>query len=235
MAYASSTRADRSKAILAAAAVHLGMGALLLLFGGAGDPPPSGQPPTVLIDIIIPPPPPPPTLPPEPAARREREAGDAGFKAEPTAIVLPPPKIALPALNPLPAAPIAGSGSAESAGAASAGSGPGAGGAGDGRGGGGAGGGIAEDARLIFGGLNRRDYRHLRRLAAPGGHATLAILVGPDGRVAECNTRQTSGDPALDATLCDMLQPRMRWAPARDRNGRPLTVGILYTAVWSRD
>jgi hypothetical protein len=24
-------------------------------------------------------------------------------------------------------------------------------------------------------------------------------------------------------------------SPARDRSGRPLTVGIIYTAVWSRD
>lgn len=228
------TRADRAKAIFAVAAVHLGMAGLLLLGGDAAEAPLSGQPPTQLIDVRLPPPPPPP---PEPAAQPEREAGAAGLKADPAPIVLPPPRIALPVLNPLPVAPVAGTGSAPSAGAASAGTGPGAGGTGDGRGGGGAGGGggIGENAQLLYGGLNRRDYRRLRSYAAPSGRATLAILIGPDGRVAECSTRQSSGDPGLDAALCDILQPRMRWAPARDRNGRPLTVGIIYTAVWSRD
>lgn len=236
MAYAPSNRADRSKAILAAAMVHLGMAGLLLLEDNAAGPPMTGQPATTLIDITIPPPPP-PLPPPEPAVKPDREAGAAGLKAEPTPIVLPPPRIALPAVNPLPAAPVAGSGSAASAGSASAGSGPGAGGAGDGRGGGGAGegGGIGENARLMSGGLNRHDYRYLRAFDAPSGRAVLAILVGPDGRIVECSTRQSSGNPALDAALCAILQPRMRWAPARDRGGRPLTVGIFYTAVWSRD
>ncbi len=232
----SPTRTDRAQAITAVAAVHLGMAGLLLLGRDAAGPPTPAQAPTQLIDITLPPPPPPPP-PPEPAAKSEREAGAAGRKAEPAPIVLPPPRIALPALNPLPVAPVAGNGSANSAGAASAGAGPGAGGSGEGRGGGGGGGGegIGADARLLSGGLNRRDYRYLRSFAAPSGRAVLAILIGPGGRVIECSTRQTSGDAALDAALCDMLQSRMQWAPARDRGGRPLTVGIIYTAVWSRD
>lgn len=230
------TRADRAKAILAVAAVHLGMAAVILFGSRAAVAPPTGQPPTQLIDITLPPPPPPPPPPPEPAASPDREAGAAGRKAEPAPIVLPPPKIALPTVNPLPTAPIAGTGTAASAGAANSGTGPGAGGTGDGRGGGGAGGGgIGEDARLMSGGLNRRDYRDLRRFDAPGGRAMLAIMIGPDGRVVQCSTHRSSGNPALDAALCDILQPRMRWAPARDRQGRALTVGLYYVATWGRD
>lgn len=228
-----STGADRAKAILAVAAVHLGMAALVLLGGKATEAPLVGQPPTQLIDITLPPPPPPPP-PPEPAAQPDREAGAAGREADPSPIVLPPPRIALPTPNPLPAAPIAGSGNASTAGAASAGTGPGAGGSGDGRGGGGAGGGIGEDARLLSGGLSRRDYRHLHSFDAPGGRAMLAILIGPDGRVVECSTHRSSGNPALDSALCAILAPRMRWAPARDRNGRALTVGLYYVATWGR-
>ncbi len=229
------TRAERTKAIAAVAAVHAGIAALILS-GPQQAPSLSGQAPTQLIDVALPPPPPPPP-PPEPAAEPEREAGSAGRRADPAPIVVPPPRIALPAPNPLRVAPVAGSGSATSAGAASAGTGPGAGGAGSGSGGGGDGGGgeIGENARLLSGGLNRRDYRRLRDFAAPGGRAVLAILIGPDGRVAQCSTRQSSGDPALDAALCAILQPRMLWAPARDRSGRPITVGLYYTAVWSRD
>ncbi len=238
MAYDPSSRADRSKAILAVAAVHFGMAAFLVLPGDSAGPVPLAQPVTQLIDIVIPPAPPPPEQP-KVTAKRERDAGAEGPKAEPTPIVLPPPKLTLPPINPLPAAPVAGNGSAPSAGAGSTGIGPGAGGMGDGRGGGGAGdgegGGIGKDARLLWGGINRRDYRYLRRYAVPGGRAMLAILIGPEGRVLECSTRQSSGDRALDSALCQMLQQRMHWAPARDRRGRPITVGILYTAVWSRD
>ena len=228
------SRRDRAKAIAAVTAVHLAMVALLLIGDGTDGPRLGSQAPTILIDVPLPPPPPPP---PEPAAKADRETGAAGRKAEPTPIVLPPPRIALPTPNPLPAAPIAGTGSAPTAGPASAGSGPGAGGTGDGRGGGGAGGGggIGEDAQLLYGGLNRRDYRHLRSFDAPGGRAMLAILIGPDGRVVECSTHRSSGDPALDAALCAILQPRMRWAPARDRSGRALTVGLYYVATWGRD
>lgn len=229
-----STRADRAKAILAVAAVHLGMAALLLLGGEPVNAPLRDEAPTELIDIPLPPPPP-PSPPPQPAAQPDRQAGAAGRKAEPAPIVLPPPKITLPTPNSLPTAPIAGTANAAIAGAANAGTGPGAGGAGDGRGGGGAGGGIGEDARLLSGGLSQRDYRQLRRFDAPGGRAMLAILIGPDGRVVECSAHRSSGDPALDAALCNILQPRMRWAPARDRSGRALTVGLYYVATWGRD
>ncbi len=225
------TRAERAKAIAAVAAIHIALAALVFSKSRAV-PGISAQAPTQLIDVTLPPPPQPP---PKPAARPEREEGAVGKKANPSPIVLPPPRIALPASNPLPTAPVAGSGSATSAGSATAGTGPGAGGTGSGSGGGGAGGEIGEDARLLSGGLSRRDYRRLRDFAAPSGRAVLAILITGDGRVARCSVRQSSGDPALDTALCAILQPRMVWAPARDRNGRPLTVGIIYTAVWSRD
>jgi periplasmic protein TonB len=230
----SPSRGDRVKAIAAVVAVHAGLAALILSSPGVR-PGTGEQAPTQLVDVALPPPPPPPPPPePKPAPRPEREQGAAGKKAEPSPIVAPPAR--LPAKTPVAAAPVAGSGSASTAGAASAGTGTGAGGTGSGRGGGGTGGGgIGEDARLISGGLTRRDYRRLRALGASTGQAVLAILVGPDGRVAQCSTRQSSGNRALDAELCAIMQPRMVWAPARDRSGRPLTVGIYYTATWSRD
>ena len=96
-------------------------------------------------------------------------------------------------------------------------------------------GGIGSDARLLAGGLTRGDYRTLRDIGAPNGRAVLAILVGPSGRVSECSVRQSSGNSLLDARLCAVLQPRMRWTPARDTSGRALTVGLYYTAIWGRD
>ena len=161
--------------------------------------------------------------------------GTAGKKAEPTPVVAPPRRVEVPATPPLPAAPVAGSGSGSSAGAADAGSGTGAGGSGSGRGAGGdGGGGIGSEARLLSGGLSRRDYRSLRAYASPEGRALLAIMVGADGRVASCAVRNSSGDPRLDAALCAILQPRMRFAPALDRGGRPITVRAYYVATWDR-
>jgi protein TonB len=215
------SRSDRAKAITAVVMVH-GVLAALILTSPRVAPQLAETVRTTLITITQPPPPPPPAVPE--AGRAREEEGAAGKKAEPTPVVAPKPKIVVPARPPLPAAPIAGSGSAPSAGAAAAGTGPGAGGAGSGRGGGGTGdgGGIGEDARLLSGGLTRRDYRRLRGFAIPSGRAVLAILIGPDGRVAQCSTRQSSGDPRLDAELCAIMQPRMQWSPARDRSGRRL-------------
>lgn len=233
------TRAERAQAIAAVAAVHLALGALALS-SSRHVAAPGESPPIRVIDIALPEPPPPPP-PPPPRERRaaEREAGAPGRKAEPTPVVAPAPRIELPPRPIIPAAPVAGAGSAPSAGAALAGSGTGAGGSGSGAGGGGrgsdGGGAIGEQAELLYGGLNRRDYRRLRAFAVPAGRAVLDLRVGPDGRVAQCAIRQSSGAPELDAGLCALLGPRMQWRPARDRAGRPITVGILYTAVWSRD
>ena len=227
------SRADRAQAIVAVIAIHLALGALVLRgtdrFAATPQPPP-----TRLIDIALRPPPPPPPPPRQHQSAAQRAPGQAGKKALPSPIVAPP-RI-LPVTPPLPAAPIAGSGSASSAGASAAGSGTGAGGEGNGLGGGGpGGGGIGADARLLSGGLDHHDYRRLRAFGTTAGRAVIGLLVGPDGRVAQCSIRQSSGDPGLDAELCAIVQPRMRWAPARDRAGRPLTVGIIYTAIWSRD
>ena len=230
------TRAERAQAIAGVALVHVAL--VTLALGSSRQPSRAVEAtPIQIIDLATPEPPPPPPSPRERAARRD--AGAPGKKAEPAPIVAPEPRIELPARPVIPSAPVAGAGAAPSAGAAAAGSGTGAGGSGTGPGGGGRGGdgsgAIGEEAALLYGGLSRRDYRRLRAFALPAGRAVLDLRVGPDGRVAQCTIHQSSGAPALDAALCALLQPRMQWRPARDRAGRPIAVGLLYTAVWSRD
>ena len=213
------------------ALVHVGMGALLLIRPTSLDMP-ADEPPIMLIDIAPPPPPPPPV---ETRAGRTREAeGAAGKKADPSPVVAPPPRI--PLATPLPAAPVAGTGSASTSGAAEAGTGPGAGGSGSGRGGGGSGGGIGVPPRLVSGGLTRRDYGSIRGLMGEGssGQTRLAIMVGANGRVERCSIANSSGDPQIDATLCRIVQPRMRWVAARDTAGNPIRVGVYYIATWQR-
>jgi len=227
-------RADKAKAIIGVIAVHAALAALVL----------TGQQPlprtienarTVLIDIAEPPPPPPP--PPPDTGRAAEEEGAAGKKAEPSPVVAPKPKIVVPAPQPVVAAPVAGTGSASSAGAASAGTGTGAGGSGSGRGGGGSGGGggIGTEARLLGGHRARLPSRLLRQLAADRGYAHLLLTVADTGRVADCSVMQTSGNPQVDQALCDLMVRQSRWAAARDTQGRPITVKVRYTAIWSKD
>lgn len=230
----SASRTDRATTLALVVTGHVALGALVLSQSGSAPTVPEQVVPQ-MFDVELPPPPPPPPPPPRDRRSEDRKAGVEGRKAEASPIVAPPVARPLPTPNPLPAAPVAGTGSDLSAGAGLSGTGPGAGGTGDGPGGGGTGGGIGENARLVAGGLTRRDYRALRPYGLPSGRAVLDLMVGPDGRVRQCTTRQSSGSPASDSALCAVLQPRMRWTPARDRAGRPLTVGIIYTAVWSRD
>lgn len=226
------SRPDRAKAIAAVVAVYAAIGALLLIRPDLALEP-TRPAPTVLIDIEPPLPPPPPI---EPQVGRTRdEQGAAGKKADPTPVVAPEPKIAVPSPQLLPAAQVAGSGSSPNSGATNAGTGTGGGGSGNGRGGGGpGGGGIGIEARLLSGGLSRSDYRSLRRLGASSGAARLAILVGPDGRVARCGVANSSGNAELDRALCAILEPRMRWASARDKAGNPISVQIYYVTTWQR-
>ena len=228
-------RADKAKAIIGVIAVHAALAALVL----------TGQQPlprtienarTVLIDIAEPPPPPPPPPPPD-TGRVAEEEGAAGKKAEPSPVVAPKPKIVVPAPQPVVAAPVAGTGSASSAGAASAGTGTGAGGSGSGRGGGGSGGGggIGTEARLLGGHRARLPSRLLRQFAADRGYAHLLLTVADTGRVADCSVIQTSGNPQVDQALCDLMVRQSRWAAARDTQGRPITVKVRYTAIWSKD
>ncbi len=211
------SRADRATAIVAVVGVHVALGALILS-GNPELPDIADDVRTVLIDVEPPAPPPPPA--PDPGRAREEE-GAAGKKAEPTPVVAPKPRIVVPARPPVPAAPVAGTGSSPSAGAATVGSGPGAGGSGSGRGGGGSGGGLASGPRLVSGGPVRADYRRLGARAAGPTRAILRLSVGASGRVESCAVVASTGYPDVDRRICPFFQARMRWNPARDRDGRP--------------
>ncbi len=229
------TRPDKAKAIGAIIIVYSAMiGAAFMM---PGDSPLRTDPsdPTVLIDVKQLPPPEPP--PPDEPGKAEQEEGAAGKKAEPTPLAAPKPAIVVPAKVPVTAAPVAGSGSAATAGAATTGTGPGAGESGTGRGGGGSGGGggIGTEARLLGGNSSRLPSRLLRAFAADRGYSHLLLTVAESGRVTGCSVLQTTGDGQVDQALCDLMVRRSRWAPARDRQGRPIEVKVRYTATWSKD
>lgn len=228
------SRPDKAKAIAAVVAVYAAIvGAAFLI---PAEPPSitGDSDPTVLIDIKENPEPPPA---PEESGRAEEEEGAAGKKAEPSPVVAPKPQIEVPARPPLAAAPVAGTGNATTAGAATTGTGPGAGGSGSGRGGGGSGGGggIGSEARLLGGNSSKLPSRLLRGFAADRGYGHLWLTVSETGRVSDCSVLQTTGDVQVDRALCNLMLRQSRWSPARDRDGRPITVKVRYTATWSKN
>lgn len=234
MAYRFTDSKTRWKAIAAVVAVHVVLGLVIVtglnveIVGRAVER-------LEAFDISLPDPP--PEQPPPELARdgAREEQGAAGRRAEPTEIVAPDPEVQLPADPPVAAAPVAGTGTASSAGAASAGSGTGAGGSGSGLGGGGGGGaGAGSTPARLMRNLTRSDYRRLAGSRLPEGSAALAIRVTRDGRADSCRVIRSSGDAAVDAGLCPLVTRRLRFAPARDAQGRPIPYFTNYFASWSR-
>lgn len=219
---------DRARSAAATAAIHLILGAVLLTGLSLQ---PERRPETGLktFDVEEPPPPPPITETPSQPARSN--PAPTGAKADPSPIVVPPAK--LPSPQPIASAPVAGAGSLSNAGAAQSGAGIGAGGAGDGSGVGGSGLGRT-GARLVSGGLGRRDYRQIAAMDSPHGSAELLLLINRVGRVERCRALRSSGNPAVDGALCRILLDRARFSPAREANGSPLYQEVRYFPSWGR-
>lgn len=243
MTHITATRGDRIKGIGAALVVQAVLG-WLLLSGLAVSFRPAADKQLKLFEVAPPPPKPLVEKKAEPkraSPRKEGRASPPNLRAEPTQIVAPEPIIRIVVPPTIPAAPIAGLGSASRAGSADV-RGPGTGSGGfDGRGSGGSGdgdggGGAAETPpRQTRGGLYDTDYP--RGLGAAGVRGTVSVryLVGADGRVSECDVTRSSGSRELDATTCRLMEARFRYRPARDDRGRPVPSYIRQNWDWAID
>ena len=218
---------DRATAAGAAILIHVLLGAAFLT-GLALSPTLRPEDHLQTFDVA-PPPPPPPIAEPDPALSKDKPA-PAGKKAEPSPIVAPP--AVLPSPQEVQAAPVAGRGSASSAGSAASGSGTGGGGTGTGSGGGR---GIGTEARLLSGNRSRLPRQMLRQFAADRGYAHLLLRIAESGRVEDCRVLTSTGAGEVDRALCAVMVNQSQWSPARDRQGRPITVEVRYTSVWSKD
>lgn len=238
-------RNDRIKSVIAVGVIHALIGYALIVGLGAGlgiDVVPDAL---KVINLSEDPPPPPPeaeplqekTLEPAPelkAAPKDPEGAAAppNIKSKPTEIVAPKPEIPLPVPPPVNAAPIAGTGAAATSGNAPVrGPGTGAGGVGDGTGsgrygnggGGGGGAGMARRAVWIGGRLRNADYPSAALRANAQGVVYMRFVVGPNGRITSCRVTRSSGNAALDQGTCQLVKAKLRYRPARDRWGRPVS------------
>ena len=233
-AYRGTETNDRAKALAGVLLVHVALGAVILTGLNVRM---VHQAVERLKTFDIDEPPPPPPLPPPPRQQAERakeEEGAAGKKAEPSPIVVPKPKIVLPAKPPVAAAPVAGTGSATTAGAALSGTGTGAGGSGTGRGGGGSGdfSGFTPAQRI----RKIPDSQYRRIAAASGqrsGRVGLRLKVNLDGQPSNCRVVRSSGNPSVDSLMCQLAVQYMRWRPARDPQGHPVAQDVDWYPDWT--
>lgn len=169
----------------------------------------------------------PPKPEPSPEPAKAGKAGDPGKKAVAREVKAPEPKVPI-AKSPAPKA--ANTGSANTSGAANQGAGTGLSGPGSGPGSGGdgngPGGGRPTKAAHISGQIDRASDFPLPpggREARIGKSTILALTVSPSGRVTGCRVYKSSGFPDTDAVACRLAMERLRFRPATNGAGDPIT------------
>lgn len=186
--------------------------------------------------VAIPAPPPPePIVPqtvPSDAASGKASAANQHAKAAPVAA----PKTKLPPIiPPITAAPLPGQGNDASAGATpNPGAGSGARGRGDGTGAGGSGNGTGGGTKAVWqsGTIRDRDYPAAASRARVGGEVEVRFTIQPTGRVTGCRVTRSSGDAALDATTCRLIQERFRFRVATDASGDAIASAYGWRQNW---
>ena len=85
-------------------------------------------------------------------------------------------------------------------------------------------------ARVIGGALTGRDNPR----GELQGTVSVRFLVGRSGQVTGCQATASSGNPALDARTCALVAQKLRFSPALNPQGRPITSEMRATYTWGR-
>lgn len=178
--------------------------------------------------------PPPPENQPEPD---EGAQGDPGEKAVAQPVTQPKPPRNLREEQPRPQA--ASTGTASRSGAAEAGEGTGAAGTGLGTGSGNQGngrGGVAVTRPVHISGSidNARDFPVPPggRSARQGTEVVVRVIVGTDGRARGCTIYRPSPDAEADRITCQLVESRLGFRPAMDREGNPVAAPFFWRQRW---
>jgi len=231
---------DKGGAIIAVIAVHAVLLFALLNLSGTVDER-GVQSALSVINLANPPPPPPPPPPQQRQPKPKEKAGASAprnIKSQATPVAAPKPRIETPPVQKIVASNTPRQGAAPTQGASDVrGLGTGAGGtgtgAGSGNGGNGPGGGgdngVADPPHLVTPVLSGRDIpRDLLDQWPPGVPVFLRIRVNPQGYVSECNVLRGTGNPQIDATMCNIAHDRLRFRPAVNRSGQAVAGWFGY-------
>jgi protein TonB len=163
----------------------------------------------------------------------EGAQGEAGQEATPSEVIAPTPEVVTTPPEPLPQASSTGtevdSGATDSGeGTGAAGSGPGT---GSGLDGGGRGGAAVTRPSVRSGNLDTASDFPIPeggRQSRFGKSVTVVFTVTTDGRATNCSIARTSVDSETTALVCGLVAQKIRFNPARDRNGNPVAARYGY-------
>ena len=85
--------------------------------------------------------------------------------------------------------------------------------------------------KLVGGTISRSDNAKGRY----NGIVTVRFVIGTNGQVTSCRTVASSGNGALDAHTCRLVQERLQFQPARDANGDPINWVMDGTYMFGRN
>jgi protein TonB len=89
---------------------------------------------------------------------------------------------------------------------------------------------LSSQPRWIKGGPKDSDNRR----GQYQGDVLVQFTVQPNGRVSNCGTFRSSGNPQLDAMTCRVVTDRARFVPARDVRGRPVPTRVSVSYHWGK-
>ena len=238
---------DKTGAVVAVVAVHVALLMMLLQISGKMD---FTQPQSVLrvFDLNEVPPPPPEPVPPQPQQKPKPNESEGApspqnVRSRATDVQAPRPPISLPVPVPMETSRTPNAGTEGTQGASTLGPGTGAGGNGTGTGsggsgngnGGGGGGGYVTPPQLLTPVLRGRDFPRQLLEDWPGGaQIFLRIRVSSDGGVNQCLVDRGTGNPAIDSAVCNVVQQRFRFSPARSSDGQAVAGWFGYRQVAPR-
>lgn len=184
-----------------------------------------------------------PDPPQAPPAPDEGAQGDPGRKAIPREDTAPKSPIRNPEAQPRPRA--SSTGSANQSGANRSGDGSGAAGQGDGPGSGAGGGGsgngqtpdLSRKVSVASGSIdNARDFPIPEggRSVRVGTKIEAVFTVTPDGRATNCSITNSTADAQATALLCSLIQQKIRFNPALNRDGQPITARFGWRQTFGK-
>ncbi|CAA9509062.1 MAG: hypothetical protein AVDCRST_MAG09-1475 [uncultured Sphingomonas sp.] len=80
--------------------------------------------------------------------------------------------------------------------------------------------------------IRSEDYPAINIRNNQTGRVKVVLLVGADGKVADCSLTETSGVAALDAQTCVLIKDRAKLRPAIGADGRPARDVVVQAVHW---
>ena len=75
-------------------------------------------------------------------------------------------------------------------------------------------------------------YPPAAQRAGAQGRVVARLSIGTDGKVTDCSVTASSGNDDLDSTTCRIARSRVRFTPAKDDSGQPMTSSYTLPVRW---